>query len=385
MSTPAFSAGIETRFFRIIEGTKNEYVSIGADGRICRWGKLDGEEEKRQQWCIYPVSDGSVMIQTLQNEEFMSVTAGGPVRRWAKSSNPAEQSFHLVNFDNDGWFNIEEMTRGEYLGVGEPVFGVCFLVRWQKTGGKEQQFKLEAVEGFKPEPMATLQPQGPSLPPQKIESFDKYQVRTERQLISQEVVSSLCVNDPYYTSKISQVRSRPYYYLSRYQLWDSSSGYGFYKVFDGRERKVAVEVTVKRGFSRTDTREARQMIGWSVEAEVATKLTGKATMKDPETGAQGEVIKELSASLKANYKNETELSEKNEEKFETERTVTYKLSYEARGKRFMVVQWGLVDEYELTDHPDPGQAKFKRTWRYLDPDHEHRLGYPELPPETERT
>ncbi len=157
-------------------------------------------------------------------------------------------------------------------------------------------------------------------------------------------------------------------------MWDSSDDYGFHKTFDGREKDLSVEVTIKRGFSRTDTRVARQMVGWSVEAGVGGNFS-----------PAGDAIKALSASLKLNYKNESELSETNEEKFEHERTEHYKLAYEARGKRFSVVQWGLVEEYELTDHPDPKQARFLRTWRYLVPNHEHRLGYPELPPETERT
>ncbi len=156
-----FSGGLKPRFFRILEGTKNEYVTIGSDGRICRWGKKGESDAKDQQWCVYPVSEGCVMIQTLQNEEFMTVMGGGEVRRWGRSANQKEQTFRLTNFDDDGWFNIEENTRGECVGVGDPVFGVCFLVRWQKSGGKDQRFKLEAVEDFTPEPLATLAPEGP--------------------------------------------------------------------------------------------------------------------------------------------------------------------------------------------------------------------------------
>ena len=128
-----------TCFHRIQELTKNEYVAVGSDGNILRWGKTDGQEQK---WLIVPVSaDGYCKIFTLQNGECMAVGSNGNIVRWADTQG-IEQQFKFVNRRrSDGSYNIQERTQNEYVAVGSNGN----ILRLGKTGKDRQRFILEPM------------------------------------------------------------------------------------------------------------------------------------------------------------------------------------------------------------------------------------------------
>jgi hypothetical protein len=126
-------------FYRIQECTKNEFVAVGANGALLRWGPTGGFE---QQWVIVPIDDTWCNIVTRMNGENVAVGSTGALVRWGASGG-REQRFSFVNYwPSDYTWNIMEGTRNEYVAVGS--FGQ--LLRWKRTDGPEQRFKLEPVE-----------------------------------------------------------------------------------------------------------------------------------------------------------------------------------------------------------------------------------------------
>jgi photosystem II stability/assembly factor-like uncharacterized protein len=125
-----------TCFHRIKELTRNEYVAVGSDGNILRWGATGSSEQK---WLIVPrTNEGDCTIITLQNGECMAVGHDGNVRRWAATGG-AEQQFRFVNpRRSDGSFNIQERGADQYVAVGSNGN----VLRWSPTGGDEQRFIL---------------------------------------------------------------------------------------------------------------------------------------------------------------------------------------------------------------------------------------------------
>jgi len=72
----------ECCFYRIREGTKDEYVAVGFDGDVIRWGPTGGKE---QEWLILPLNNQHCRIMSRQNGDFMAVGFGGDIIRWGET------------------------------------------------------------------------------------------------------------------------------------------------------------------------------------------------------------------------------------------------------------------------------------------------------------
>lgn len=311
-------------FYKIQEGTKKEYVAVGSDGNILRWGDTGGPE---QLWLIVPVDGEKCKIQTKQNGEFMTVGSDGNIRRWADTDSP-EQLFSFVNNSDvnnpNSWWNIQENTRKEFVAVGSNGN----ILRWKKTNGEEQKFKLVPVD---PMDKPQLQP-GECEPGQigdipRIGGFgDAPPANTDAKLIGETLIPAVCVQDPGYSDRVQQVSQNPYYILRREQYWDRSGDRGDYYEHDGY-REETRKVTVKFGFSQTNFKSVEDTLG------VKVSVVGNFTYH----GATASISTEISKELKVRTSQETKVS--------YERIDSSELSIPA--KRFVYAKWSIVDRYTL--------------------------------------
>ncbi|MGH8680349.1 MAG: hypothetical protein ACREVP_02450 [Burkholderiales bacterium] len=306
--------------YKIQEGTNNEYVAIGWDGNIVRWGPLDGDEQK---WVIIPVDATNCRIQTAQkNCEFMTVEQGGNVRRWA-STGGKDQLFSFVNSEDD-WWNIQERTRNEYLAVG----WTGHIVRWAKTGGKEQKFKLVPVN---PVDRPTLR-RGECEPgdigdiPRITGYGGGLPESTRPRLVAETVVPATFVSDPHYSDKVEQVVRNPYYVLSREQYWGRNGSRGHYYEHDGH-RKITREVTVRFGVSESTSQTIENTLGFKVS------VSGEFKYQSVTAAIQSELTHEL----KVRTSQETTITTEREEKS----------TVEIPAERFVYALWSMIDSYTL--------------------------------------
>jgi hypothetical protein len=331
-------------FFRIQEGTKGEYVSIGTSGNILRWTDPDNV----QQWLVIPIdNNGLCRFMTRQNAEYMAVGKDGNILRWIDPDN--EQKFRIVNKQPDGWFNIQEPTKNEFVSVG--LDGN--ILRWAKNNEKSQQFKLEVAEIM---PRLTLEDNkewySPSqIPkPPDLKSFDvDPPITSERYFISAQVLPAVLVDDPNYSDKVAQVKGSPYYTLNRYQQWsrDEQKGHGSLKDYSGVSNdKLEVKITV--GMTQEQRQEVERIIGWKVTGELSTETKVEAKVGDDKIGVKGE--KKNTGKLQVGYSNTTTTRQWASTTIENKKEVTKTVEYPQRKDRFRIAVWSLIDIYTLTDN-----------------------------------
>ncbi len=333
-------AGLHTCFFNLRELTKREWVSIGSDGNILRWGASPAFAPK---WVVMPVDGaGHCKIYTVSNGECMAVGSNGNIQRWANTHGP-EQLFRFVNFRaSDRSCNIQENTRQEFVAVGSNGN----ILRWPATGGEEQRFILEAVDEFLPDP-ATLEqviagrtmcatPDAVPPHPTMATLSGSPSAPKEDYLIGVDVLPSVFVDDGSYTNKVWQVRQHPYYYLSRTRHWEKVSDRLFQH---GQRQSYTAEVT--HGCSCRDLRAIEKTIGMVVGAKLGGEA-GHAAGK--EVGPTAKIAGELNFQFSW-QRRELEEMERNREEYHTEaETVEFVPSEECR-----LVLWQLVDRYTLYD------------------------------------
>jgi len=324
----------ECCFYKIQEGTKNEYVSIGSDGNILRWANSDGPE---QLWLIVPVNATKCKIQTKQNGEFMAVGSNGNILRWADTGG-SEQEFSFVNYTG-GWWNIQESTRNEFVAVG----GNGNILRWARTGGNDQNFRLVPVE-----PMAKPQLQPGECEPGAIGDVPRITgfgsippERTIARLIAETLIPAVYVEqDPAYSDRVQQVAQNPYYILRREQYWDRSGDQGSYYEHDGY-REITRLVAVKFGFSQTNAKSVEDTLGVKISA------SGEFTYD----GATTAISSEISRELKVKTSQVTQVT--------SERTETFEVKFPK--ERFAYAQWSMVDHYKLLNM----QRNLVREWEVV--------------------
>jgi hypothetical protein len=324
----------ECCFYKIQEGTKNEYVTIGSDGNILRWADTGGSE---QIWLIVPVNATQCKIQTKQNGEFMAVGSNGNILRWADTGG-SEQEFSFVNYAN-GWWNIQIGTGNEFVAVGSNGN----ILRWAKTGGNDQKFKLIPVH-----PMAKPQLQPGENEPGAIGDVPRITgfgmippERTNARLIAETLIPAVYVQqDPAYSDRVQQVARNPYYILRREQYWDRSGDRGGYYEHDGY-REFTKSVTVQFGFSQTSAKSVEDTLGVKVSA------SGEFTYG----GATAALSSEMSRELKVQTSQETQVT--------SERTETFEVKFPK--DRFAYALWSMVDHYLLLNM----QRKLVREWEIV--------------------
>lgn len=307
-------------FYKIQEGTKDEYVAIGGDGNILRWKHTGGDE---QQWLIVPVDAGKCKIQTRQNGEFLAVGGHGNIVRWADTGGQ-EQEFSFVNYA-EGWWNIQESTKGEFVAVGSNGN----ILRWGETNKSDQKFKLVPVD---PADKPKLQPgecePGAIGDVTRMSGFgDMPPERRDAKLIAETLVPAVFVQgDTAYSDRLKQVDQNPYYILRREQYWDRSGDRGAYYEHDGY-REFTKSVTVKFGFSQTNAKSIEDTLGVQVSA------SGEFTYGGATAAIKTDINKELKVKTSQETKVESERIEKFEVAFPKE--------------RFVYAFWSMVDHYKL--------------------------------------
>lgn len=316
-------------FYRIQEGTKEEYVSIGSNGNILRWADT-GETE--QHWLIIPVSDSKCRIMTRSNGEFMAVGSNGNIVRWKFEDEPA-QEFSFVN-ESKGWWNIQEGTKQEFVSVGSNGN----ILRWAKSNKNDQRFRLIPVASPRKPDVQKGMYDPDTIPghPRITATNPDLPYASPRYLIGEMVVPAVLVDDSgSFSDRISQVEQNPYYVLTRERFWDRSSRRGYLMETTGlQETRV---VTVTQGVTEKESSSMERVTGMKVTVSGGFNLKG--TKKGAgEGGATASISQELTNQLKIAISSETtRMTEKSEQK-----TITF-----PAGQRLKLVAWSLVDRYTL--------------------------------------
>ncbi len=322
----------KSTFFRIREFTKNEFVAVGDNGNILRWGETKGDE---QVWLVIPVGERSYRIMTKQNGEYMAVGSDGNILRWGFEDKPT-QVFRLVNGDTDT-FNIQEGTKNEFVTVVRKPFGAN-VRRWAKTNKDDQKFKFEPW-GEKPKPDLPK----PEAEPGRIGDvprltgfdFTELPMATEPKTVAYATVLATCVYDPAFSDKIAQMNGNPYYVMERSQYWSREADHGYayeHQPGDAAEfqTKVVHEVTSSSSQSIEHTIGTKFSVkgGFSVGGERAGI---KGTMS-------GEMAYEMSDQLKTSLVSSKDVSNR------VEKTVTHTFD---KDQHYTICGWSLIDVYTL--------------------------------------
>jgi len=306
-------------FYKIQEGTRNEYVAVGSDGNILRWAPTAGDEQK---WLIVPLRENVYHIRTKSNGEYMAVGHDGNIRRWAATGGK-EQQFRFLRKDAER-YAIKESTQDECVAVGSNGN----VLRWACTGGPEQEFRF-VPEEIKPKP--EVRP-GEAEPGEigdvpRIQGFGQPPPeRSAPKLIGEVLLPAVYVDEPGF-DKFEQVLANPYYILRREQFWDRGPERGAYLEHDGHTERT-VKVTTKVGIKETTSQSIEDTLGVKVSVNAKFNYSGQSA----------EIGTEISKTLKVA---QTTSQEKMVEETHEE-TVNF-----PKGDRFVRVIWTMVDRYTL--------------------------------------
>lgn len=307
-------------FYRIQEGTTDEYVAVGSDGNILRWAPTAGDEQK---WLIVPVRDSVYHVRTKSNGEYMAVGHDGNVRRWAVTGQK-EQEFRLLPKGSER-YEIKEGTKNECVAVGSNGN----VLRWACNGGKEQEFRLlpEAI-GTKPEVRPGEAEPGEIGDVPRIAGFGQPPPeRSAPKLIGEALIPAVYIHEPG-IDPFEQMRwNRPYYVLRREQFWDRGPERGAYLEHDGHTERT-VKITTKVGIKNTTSQSIEDTLGVKVSVNAKFNYSGQSA----------EIGTEISKTLKVTQTTSQErmVEETHEE------TVNF-----PRGDRFVRAIWTMVDRYTL--------------------------------------
>jgi len=246
-------------YYRLREGTRQEYVAVGSTGRLVRW---EYKDEPQQIWLLLPYDlyggQPRYTIMTKQNGEYMSVKPEGYVVRWEYSDDRNSQIF-MPETPENLWYVFREFTRNECVDV--PNNGD--LKRWELNGGANQKYQLVALDAPSKPDLNTgkYAPDQIPFPPQLTSVTDVPVQTTDPCLIGETALPCTIVDDSQsYPSKIAQMDGCPYYILSREQYWKRTEPAGFYYSHNSVNSVTKTfEITV--GLSETESQTMEQMVG----------------------------------------------------------------------------------------------------------------------------
>ena len=334
-----FENGV-VQYYKIMEGTKAEYVAEGSDGNILRWAN-SGKDD--QLWLIYPDEspvDGSkkYRIQNKGSHQFMTVTPNGNVHRWATEKNNDSQLFEFKTAERG--FSIKEGTKNEVIGVGSNGN----ILRWEHYSGKEQQFipipYPFPTMGLHPQKMKIMVGQKAYMPgkiptPPRVKDFSWPQ-NGKYYFISESVLPGTHVNDPLYDDKIAQIHKNnsPYYYLVREQYYKPIQTILQANSNVKKVKKDALTLNEQQINSVTET------LGWAIDASAGVT----AGVGVPGAGASA------SAGLSAGLSHSTETREETRHTKETNHMENLSISFKSPPERLNVVVWYLMDRFTLYNY-----------------------------------
>jgi hypothetical protein len=321
--------------YRIREKTKAEFVAVGSNGDVVRWGETKGPE---QEWVIVPLGDNRYAFLTnmpdfRERNERMAVGSNGKIVRWGATGG-AEQVFSFSS-PKDGWVEIFEHTKNENVAVGSDGK----LLRWGSTGNNDQLFKLEVQKRGTPPTLSTDQRYEPGRIPgfPKLTSFEP-PPPTQSYLISETLYPSFFVKDARYRSKAVQVYEHPYYRLRREQRWELT----FYKKYDGHsDEEDTVRMMV--GMSTETSKSMESTIGATFNTDFGMAFAPELEVKGLKISGnkvEGSMSNQLTTTLKVQRsKVTTRISER-------EHIVKVTVPH---GKAFARAIFVLVDTYKVID------------------------------------
>ena len=323
-------------FYRIVEGTKSQDVSIGSKGNILRWGR--GDDNLGQQWLLLPCGPNRVHIVTLEHHpklHCMSVGSNGNILRWELGElGNDNQSFSFVNPNDKGQVNIVEHTKGEYVSVG--THGN--ILRWGRGTGDSQRFKLEPIQKLSEPKLDTSNRHEPGAIPftHNQTNFDNPPPESKRYLIDELVYGSVYVDDPRYDNIITQVREHHFYILRREQYWKLEQ----FKVYGGATTERG-KVSFTEGMRTVTSRSMEVTIGMSLGVDMGFKFEPKLEYKDIGISGQSagaSMSQKMSQQLKIHRTTSSEQhsSETREQEYVVE-----------AGKKHAIAVWSLVDSFQL--------------------------------------
>ncbi len=321
-------------FFWIIEGTQNQYVSVGSDGNIRRW---EYKGDNTQVWCVYPAkydsSDARTQyrIETLQNKEFMAVGSNGNILRYGKKDD-GSQLFELAKAAKGTYNIVISVADNQYVAVGSDGN----ILRWDASGDDDQEFKFVPADtlGYKktaPEQPIKVAGRKAYVPgkvplPAPLTSVRAPVLASERYLISETLMPATVVNDPSFSTKIDQVNTSPYYYLIREQYYKPTA----VLLPPGKDQTTSITITVS--FTSSEIQQITNTVGWSLDYTISAK--------------EGDA----SAALKFQYQQSTERMKKESSEHsktkKSEETVSWKSPSKLNTR---IVIWQLMDVFTIWD------------------------------------
>ena len=321
----------ESAFFRIRENEKNEFVAVGTDGNILRWGETKGDE---QEWLFLPMGERKYRIMTKSNGQYMGVGSNGNVLRWDKADD-GSQIFGLVNEDAQGSTMNIQTSDGEFVAVGSNGN----VLRWGKTNGKEHLFTLEprdpASKPKLPEIEASPDQIG-DIPRLKSLEITDLPLRSKAKVVGAALVPATLVEDNSYSDKIAQMKANPYYIARRSQYWSREDQHGYaYEHAAGEgitfKTKVVYEVSTRSSRTSEET--------WGWKFSINTEMSVSAEKNGVGVTASSGMAFEIAHQMKVSITEEKNTLQRNEH--------TVKRHYDADQPQFVVVGWSLVNVYTL--------------------------------------
>lgn len=322
-----------------------------------------------QEWVVWPVDKTKYNLLSCQpahmdKNECLGIGTDGKLIRWEPTGG-AEQQFSFGLVDENGWFEIYADRPGENIAVG--LMGE--VLRWPRTNGDDQRFKLEIARrptGKVPEIKNERRYDSGAIPdlpkrtgPDPVPDSPKY-------LIGDVLTPAFFVKDGRFRSKVTQMLRKPFYRLRREQRWVRIGNTHHSGV---RTEKYSFEVTI--GMSETHVESMEETTGISLKGDFGVSLASKIDILNfgaPEGEGRGTFGAAFTKELKLTRSTTTTKMK------ETKETITLEL---AAGKPCYISPYVLEDIYTVFDADD----EVIESWALKDRRYKRDSVY--VPPSTE--
>lgn len=388
-------------FHTIREGTRNEYLSAGSDGRVLRWGAdgPNGTPSDNQKWFISALphlgggsapSQTRYRIQNVGKGGFLHVGDGGFY--WTDKHNASEDestfTFELTGVSAPGlgagpfvgWLNMREYTRGEFVAIG----GNGWSIRWGATGNEDQRFYLErsgAPHALTQLPALAALPRAANELSGAVDQIPDAPYLTgpaanaapgPDYLVAEQVLPSALIRDRRFgDDPLAQARVHPWYrfrHVQRYEIL-RGSGQPVAGQMTGREA-FKYQVSARRLFRKEDLTTITDTFSWNVSGEVTGEVAAQKGASDQAHKKGGGTAK-LAFSVSKTLEHLTSSGTIDEQ----ETIVVKEMSFEPQHEEWSIATYALLNIYTLTD----SAGAIVHQWEVFDTDRITIRGWPRLP------
>lgn len=294
----------------------------------------------------------------------------------ARLATPKDSDYQRFRFKIAPIPSVEKDPSQEwYFLVGEAVklhfdFASHRYVYPSNSWEDRTKLKFVPVDMKEPDKSKLSQPVIiPSLSPdqirEKLKDFSQVKNKeTPAIKISTEAIPAALIDDDRFSSKIHQIESSPYYYLTHEKLYSYALN-GTHTFKKGTSRTL--EVKIYSAFKSEEYEKIEKTFGhtFDVSLELYTKRTGEVGVED--SGVSGKVTDEKGGSAKLSYQFQDQTTKTTGSSTSSERnvTVTETRTFEAPEtdeEERMDYFWAKVDRYILEDE----NGKEIGRWDYSD-------------------